>query len=133
MIVLMSETLSSSGSSSMASTCGSTLALMDAGVPIKDMVAGIGVGLMANDDFSEYKIITDLAYREDAFGFLDFKMAGTRTGVTAIQSDMKAQGIPMALLPKIFEQSHEGRLHVLDEMSKTIKEPKRSFAICSKE
>jgi len=128
MIVLMSETLSSSGSSSMASTCGSTLALMDAGVPIKDMVAGIGVGLMANDDFSEYKIITDLAYREDAFGFLDFKIAGTRTGVTAIQSDMKAQGIPMALLPKIFEQSHEGRLHVLDEMSKTIKEPKKGVS-----
>jgi len=124
-IVLMSETLSSSGSSSMASTCGSTLALMDAGVPIKDMVAGIGVGLMANDDFSEYKIITDLAYREDAFGFLDFKMTGTRTGVTAIQSDMKAQGIPMALLPKIFEKSKEGRLYVLDEMAKTIKKTKK--------
>ena len=128
MIVLMSETLSSSGSSSMASTCGSTLALMDAGVPIKDMVAGIGVGLMANDDFSEYKIITDLAYREDAFGFLDFKMTGTRTGVTAIQSDMKAHGIPMSLLPKIFDQSRKGRLHVLDEMAKTIKEPKKGVS-----
>lgn len=123
-IVLMSETLSSSGSTSMASTCGSTLALMDAGVPIKDMVAGIGVGLMATDDFSEYKILTDLAYREDAFGLLDFKMTGTRTGVTAIQSDMKAKGIPMSLLPKIFERSKEARNHVLDEMEKTIKEPK---------
>jgi len=128
MITLMSETLSSSGSSSMASTCGATLALMDAGVPIKDMVAGIGVGLMATDDFSEYKILTDLAYREDAFGLLDFKMTGTRTGVTAIQSDMKAHGIPMSLLPKIFEQSREGRLHVLDEMEKTLKEPKKGVS-----
>ncbi|MBD3366026.1 polyribonucleotide nucleotidyltransferase [candidate division WWE3 bacterium] len=127
-IVLMSETLSSSGSSSMAATCGSTMALMDAGVPIKDMVAGIGVGLMANDDFSEYRIITDLAYREDAFGLLDFKMTGTRTGVTAIQSDMKARGIPMSLLPKIFEQSKEARLHVLDQMEKTIKEPKEGVS-----
>ncbi len=123
-ILLVSETLSSSGSSSMASACGSTLALMDAGVPIKDMVGGVGVGLMATDDFSEYKIITDLAYREDAFGLLDFKMTGTRTGVTAIQSDMKAKGIPMELLPKIFEQSKEGRIHVLDEMQKVMSAPR---------
>jgi polyribonucleotide nucleotidyltransferase len=104
------------------------MALMEAGVPIEAMVGGIGVGLMATDDFSEYKIITDLAYREDAFGLLDFKMTGTRTGVTAIQSDMKAQGIPMSLLPKIFEQSKEGRIHVLDEMAKTIKEPKEGVS-----
>ncbi|HDQ88608.1 MAG TPA: polyribonucleotide nucleotidyltransferase [candidate division WWE3 bacterium] len=122
-ILLMSETLSSSGSSSMAATCGSTLSLMDAGVPITDMVAGVGIGLMATDDFSEYKVITDLAYREDAFGLLDFKMTGTRTGVTAIQCDMKAKGIPMDLLVKIFEQSKEGRLHVLDEMQKVISTP----------
>ncbi len=119
-ILLMSETLSSSGSSSMAATCGSTLALMDAGVPIKDMVAGVGIGLMATDDFSEYKVITDLAYREDAFGLLDFKMTGTKDGVTAIQCDMKAKGIPMDLLVKIFEQSKEGRMHVLEEMRKVI-------------
>lgn len=123
-ILLSSETLSSSGSSSMAATCGSTLALMDAGVPIKDMIAGIGIGLMATDDFSEYKIITDLAYREDAFGLLDFKMTGSRTGVTAIQCDMKSKGIPMELLPKIFEQSREGRIHVLDEMQKVILTPR---------
>jgi polyribonucleotide nucleotidyltransferase len=127
-VVLMSETLSSSGSSSMASACASSLALMSAGVPIKATVAGIGVGLLATDDFSEYKIITDLAYREDAFGLLDFKMTGTRTGVTAVQSDMKAKGIPMDLLPKIFEQSKEGRMHVLDEMEKTIKEPKEAVS-----
>jgi polyribonucleotide nucleotidyltransferase len=97
---------------------------MDAGVPLKAMVAGVGVGLITNDDFSKYKIMTDLAYMEDAFGFLDFKMTGTRTGVTAIQSDMKAFGIPMDLVPRIFEQSRAGRMHVLDEMEKVITAPR---------
>ena len=124
MIVLVSETLSSSGSSSMAATCGSTLALMDAGVPIKDMVAGVGVGLIVNDDLSKQLVMTDLAYMEDAFGFLDFKMTGTKTGVTAIQADMKMKGVPMSLLPKIIEQSKEGRLHVLAEMEKTLAQPR---------
>lgn len=123
-IILVSETLASSGSSSMASACASSMALMDAGVPIKDMVGGVGVGLIVNEDETEFLIMTDLAYMEDAFGFLDFKMTGTRTGVTAIQADMKSKGIPMSLLPKIFEQSKEGRMIVLDEMEKTIKTPK---------
>jgi polyribonucleotide nucleotidyltransferase len=127
-ILLVSETLSSSGSSSMASACGSSLALMDAGVPIKDMVAGVGVGLIVNDDFSKSTIMTDLAYLEDAYGFLDFKMTGTRTGVTAIQCDMKAKGIPMDLLPKILEQSKRGRLHVLDKMQEVISEPKKEVS-----
>ncbi len=123
-MVVVTEILSSSGSTSMASTCASTLSLMDAGVPIKAMVAGVGVGLITNDDFTKYKIMTDLAYMEDAFGFLDFKMAGTRTGVTAIQSDMKATGIPMDLVPRIFEQSKAGRMHVLDQMEKVITTPR---------
>jgi polyribonucleotide nucleotidyltransferase len=123
-MVVVTEILSSSGSTSMASTCASCLSLMDAGVPLKAMVAGVGVGLITNDDFSKYKIMTDLAYMEDAFGFLDFKMTGTRTGVTAIQSDMKAFGIPMDLVPQIFEQSRAGRMHVLDQMEKTITTPK---------
>lgn len=122
-IILTSETLSSSGSSSMAATCGSTLALMDAGVPIKDMVAGIGVGLIVNDDMTKQLVMTDLAYMEDAFGFMDFKMTGTKDGVTAIQCDMKLPGVPMSLLPKIIEQSKEGRLFVLEEMRKTISAP----------
>lgn len=124
MIILVSETLSSSGSSSMASTCSSTLALMDAGVPIKDIVGGVGVGLITNDDFTKHVILTDLAYMEDAFGFLDFKMTGTRTGVTAIQSDMKLPGIPMHLLPKIFEQSREARMQVIDKLEATIAKPR---------
>jgi len=128
MIVLMSETLSSSGSSSMAATCASSMALMDAGVPIKAMVGGVGVGLMVSEDMSKQLILTDLAYKEDAFGFLDFKMTGTRDGITAMQADMKLPGIPMSLLPKIIEQSHEGRMHVLDEMEKTIKAPNASVS-----
>lgn len=128
MIILVSETLSSSGSSSMASTCSSTLALMDAGVPIKDIVGGVGVGLITNDDFTKHVILTDLAYMEDAFGFLDFKMTGTRTGVTAIQSDMKLGGIPMHLLPKIFEQSREARLKVIDMLEKTIAKPREEVS-----
>jgi len=124
MIILVSETLSSSGSSSMASACASAMALMDAGVPIKEMVGGVGVGLIVNDDMSKVKIMTDLAYMEDAFGFLDFKMTGTRTGVTAMQADMKLPGIPMSLLPKIIEQSKEGRMQVLDEMEKVISAPR---------
>lgn len=124
MILLVSETLGSSGSSSMAATCGSSLALMDAGVPIKDVVAGVGVGLIATDDFSKSIIMTDLAYMEDEFGLLDFKMTGTKEGVTVIQCDMKAAGIPMNLLPKIFEQSKEGRLHVLKKMEEVISQPR---------
>ncbi len=127
-ILLMSEILSSSGSSSMAATCGSTLALMDAGVPIKDMVAGVGVGLIVNDDMSKRLVMTDLAYMEDAFGYLDFKMAGTESGVTAIQCDMKLPGLPMELLPKIVEQSREGRLQVLAEMKKVISKPKADIS-----
>ncbi len=123
-VLLVSETMSSSGSTSMAATCGSSLALMDAGVPVSDIVGGIGVGLMANEDFSNYLIMTDLAYMEDAFGLLDFKMTGTKTGVTAIQSDMKAEGIPFEFLPKIIEQSKEGRLHILEIMEKTISKPR---------
>lgn len=128
MIILVSETLSSSGSSSMASTCSSTLALMDAGVPIKDIVGGVGVGLITNDDFTKHVVLTDLAYMEDAFGFLDFKMAGTRAGVTAIQSDMKLPGIPMHILPKIFEQSREARLKVIDALERTIAKPREEVS-----
>ena len=128
-ILLVSETLSSSGSSSMASACGSSLALMDAGVPIKDMVAGIGIGIITNDDFSKYKILTDLAYMEDAFGYLDYKMTGTKEGVTAIQSDMKVKGIPIDILPEIIEQSRKARIEVLDSMSKVISKPRESVSV----
>jgi polyribonucleotide nucleotidyltransferase len=92
------------------------------------MVAGVGVGIITNDDFSNYKIMTDLAYLEDAYGFLDFKMAGTRNGVTAIQADMKAKGIPIEVLEDIITQSKEGRMKVLDEMEKTLKTSRDSVS-----
>lgn len=123
--MLMSEIISSNGSSSMASTCGSTLALMDAGVPIKDMVSGVAMGLIVEDDsFSRYQILTDLSGEEDANGYMDFKMTGTIRGVTAIQLDIKVKGIPMEVLPKIIEQSKQGRLFILKEMQKVIDKPR---------
>jgi polyribonucleotide nucleotidyltransferase len=101
---------------------------MDAGVPITDMVAGIGVGLIADENFEKQLIMTDLAYMEDAFGLLDFKMTGTRTGVTAIQCDMKVPGLPIELIPRIIEQSKEGRMHVLDLMEKLISKPRENVS-----
>lgn len=129
-IMLVSEVISSNGSSSMASTCGSTLSLMDAGVPIKDMVSGIAMGLIVEDEtFNKYQILTDLAGEEDAGGFMDFKMTGTEEGVTAIQCDIKLKGIPMEILPKIMEQSKEGRMFILKEMQKVISKPKEEVSI----
>ncbi len=128
-VVLVSEILSSNGSSSMAATCGSTLALMDAGVPIKAMVGGVAMGLMVSDyDFTKYKVITDLAGEEDFSGFLDFKMTGTREGVTAIQCDMKVPGMPMNVLNEVIAQSKTGRMVVLDSMEKTISKPKEAVS-----
>lgn len=125
MIMLVSEIISSNGSSSMAATCGSTLSLMDAGVPIKDMVGGIALGIVVSDDsFSNYKILTDIAGEEDGAGYMDFKMTGTTDGVTAIQVDIKAKGIPIEIVPEIIAQSREARLYVLEEMKKTINTPK---------
>jgi polyribonucleotide nucleotidyltransferase len=124
MILLVSEILSSNGSSSMASTCGSTLALMDAGVPIKDMVGGVAMGLIVEDEtFGKYSILTDLSGEEDKGGYLDFKMTGTKDGVTAIQCDMKVKGIPMKVIEEVIAQSREGRLFILEEMQKVINTP----------
>lgn len=127
-IMVNTEITSSSGSTSMAAACGSCLSLMDAGVPLKDMVAGIGVGLVVNDDFSKYKVITDIAYLEDAGGFMDFKMIGTKDGVTAIQCDIKLSGIPIELMSEIINQSKTARLEVLSHMKETIAEPRKELA-----
>lgn len=128
-ILLVSEIISSNGSSSMASTCGSTLALMDAGVPIKEMVGGIAMGLIVEDESCEnYKVLTDLCGEEDGGGFIDFKMTGTKNGVTAIQCDMKLPGIPMNVLEDIIRKSHDARVRVIEEMEKTISKPKDSVS-----
>lgn len=116
-IRVVSEVLSSAGSTSMAATCGSTLALMDAGVPIKEPVAGISIGLITdNKDRSKYVTITDIAYQEDAQGDMDFKITGTKNGVTAIQMDIKLNGISLKIAKEALEKAKVARLTILEKM-----------------
>lgn len=122
-IRVVSEILSQNGSSSMASTCGSSLALMDAGVPIKDIVGGVSMGLVANEDFSKSIILTDIQGFEDFAGFMDFKMTGTENAVTAIQMDIKLAGIPVVLFKDIINKSKEARLFVIGKIKEVIKKP----------
>ncbi len=119
---LVSEVLSSNGSTSMASVCGSTLSLMDAGVPIKAPVAGIAMGLVFED--GEYVTLTDILGAEDAFGDMDFKVAGTRDFVTALQLDTKIDGIPAEVLASALSQAKTARLEILEAMEKVISEPR---------
>jgi len=118
-IRLVSEVLSSNGSTSMASACGSTLSLMDAGVPIKAPVAGVAMGLIMGDG-DRYAILTDIAGLEDAMGDMDFKVAGTAEGITALQMDIKVKGITLEVLEKALAQAREARLFILDRMLETI-------------
>jgi len=118
-IRLVSEVLSSSGSTSMASTCASSLSLMDAGIPIKSAVAGIAMGLVTGDD-DRYVILTDIEGMEDNYGDMDFKVAGTNNGITGIQMDTKLKGISLEITEKTLDQAHEARLFILAEMNKTI-------------
>jgi len=122
-IRVVSEVLSSNGSSSMASVCGSTLALMDAGVPILKPVAGIAMGLMSNEK-GDYKILTDVQGTEDHYGDMDFKVAGTRDGITAMQMDVKINGIDAKILKEALYQTKKARLEILDNISKTIDKPR---------
>jgi polyribonucleotide nucleotidyltransferase len=121
-IRLVSEVLSSNGSTSMASVCGSTLALMDAGVPIKRPVAGIAMGLVMED--SRYQILSDIQGLEDFLGDMDFKVAGTREGITALQMDIKIKGISFDIMTQALAQAQEGRYHILDSMVQAIAEPR---------
>jgi polyribonucleotide nucleotidyltransferase len=118
-IRLVSEVLSSNGSTSMASVCASSLSLMDAGVPIKRAVAGISIGLVSDDE-GAFITLTDIEGLEDFNGDMDFKVAGTTEGVTAIQLDTKLKGLPMAIIEKTLSQAREARLTILDQMNKTI-------------
>lgn len=121
-IRVVTEILSSNGSTSMASTCGSTLSLMDAGVPILAPVAGIAMGLVVEDE-DNFKILTDIVGVEDGGGDMDFKVAGTKDGITAIQLDVKTTKLTSKILEKALEQSRKARLEILDVMNKTISEP----------
>jgi polyribonucleotide nucleotidyltransferase len=126
-IRVVSEVLGSNGSSSMASTCGSTLALMDAGVPLKKPVAGVAMGL-ATDEKGKWKVLTDLQDIEDGPGGMDFKITGTRDGVTAIQMDTKTLGLTWDIVEQTFKQSHVARLTILESMAKVIAEPRAELS-----
>ena len=119
---VVSEVTESNGSSSMASVCGTSMALMDAGVPIKAPVAGIAMGLIKEGD--NFVVLSDIMGDEDHLGDMDFKVAGTKDGVTALQMDIKIDGITREIMQKALDQAQEGRLHILGEMAKTIQEPR---------
>ncbi len=123
---LISEVLESNGSSSMASVCGSSLALMDAGVPIREHVAGVAMGLILKGD--KYAILTDIQGLEDALGEMDFKVAGTRKGITAIQMDIKVQGITIEIMREAMEQARKSRYAIIDTLAETIAEPRAELS-----
>lgn len=125
-IHVVSEVVSSNGSTSQASVCGSTLSLMDAGVPIKKPVSGIAMGLIKEGD--QFIILSDIQGLEDFTGDMDFKVAGTPDGITAMQMDIKISGIPVDVLEKALEQARVGRKHILDEMLKVLPEPRKQLS-----
>ena len=129
-IRVVSEVLSSNGSTSQGSICGSTLALMDAGVPIKKPVAGISTGLITDEnDPNHYVVITDIQGIEDFFGDMDFKVGGTRDGITAIQVDIKVDGLPYEVIAEAFDRTQKARIHILDDiMAPQIAEPRKEIS-----
>ncbi len=125
-IRVVSEILESNGSSSMASVCGTSLSMMDAGVPIKAPVAGVAMGLVLEG--SRFKVLTDILGDEDHLGDMDFKVAGSKDGVTALQMDIKVEGVTPEIMKVALEQAREGRLHILGEMNKVIQEPRSKMS-----
>jgi polyribonucleotide nucleotidyltransferase len=125
-IKLVSDITESNGSSSMASACGGMLAMMDAGVPIENPVAGISVGLVCEDE--RFELLTDIIGDEDHFGDMDFKVTGTTKGITAIQLDIKAEGLPHHIMEAALERAKQARLKILDTMLKTISEPRKQLS-----
>jgi polyribonucleotide nucleotidyltransferase len=125
-IRVVSEVMSSNGSTSQASVCGSTLCLLDAGVPMKDMVAGIAMGLIKDEE--DVVILSDIQGMEDFLGDMDFKVAGTEKGITAIQMDIKISGIDEDILKRALAQARDGRLHILGEMKKVIDKPRENLS-----
>jgi polyribonucleotide nucleotidyltransferase len=123
---IVSDITESNGSSSMATVCGGALALMDAGVPIKAPVAGVAMGLVMED--KKYAILTDIAGAEDHYGDMDFKVAGTRAGITALQMDIKVTGLNTQVLAEALEQARKGRMFILDKMNEVISEPREEIS-----
>lgn len=125
-IRIVSDTLESNGSSSMASVCGSSLALMDAGVPVKDAVAGIAMGLIKEGE--KHAVLSDILGDEDHLGDMDFKVTGTQAGVAALQMDIKISGVDRAIMKEALEQAREGRLHILGKMADAINTPRAELS-----
>ncbi|HEX5497876.1 MAG TPA: polyribonucleotide nucleotidyltransferase, partial [Thermomicrobiales bacterium] len=125
---VVSEVVSSNGSTSMASVCGSTLSLMDAGVPIAAPVAGVAMGLVTDPDSDRYTVLTDIQGMEDALGDMDFKVAGTADGVTAIQMDIKVKGITPEIMRVALEQAHAGRQFILGKMLEALAAPREALS-----
>ncbi len=126
-IRIVSNILESNGSSSMATVCGGTLSLMDAGVKIKKPVAGIAMGLITDTETNKYAVLSDILGDEDHFGDMDFKVTGTKDGITACQMDIKVDGLPYEVLAEALEQARQGRLHILGEMAKTLTESRADY------
>ncbi|MAE08972.1 MAG: polyribonucleotide nucleotidyltransferase [Bacteroidetes bacterium] len=126
-IRIVSDVLESNGSSSMASVCGGTLALMDAGIKISKPVAGIAMGLISDNKTGKYVVLSDILGDEDHLGDMDFKVTGTADGITACQMDIKVDGLSHSILEEALEQARQGRIHILGEMAKTIKEPREDY------
>ena len=126
-IRVVSDILESNGSSSMATVCGGTLALMDAGVKISKPVSGIAMGLITDNESGKYAILSDILGDEDHLGDMDFKIAGTKDGITACQMDIKVEGLSFDILQEALEQARKGRLNILTEMEKTISQPREDY------
>src|SRR5438270_8517910 len=127
-IRVVSDILESNGSSSMASVCGGSLAMMDAGVPLQNAVAGIAMGLVMDEKTGKYAVLSDIAGAEDHYGDMDFKVTGTATGVTALQMDIKVTGINAKVLREALEQARQGRMHILRKMDETLKGPRQNIS-----
>jgi polyribonucleotide nucleotidyltransferase len=125
---VVSDILESNGSSSMASVCGGSLAMMDAGVPLDAAVAGIAMGLVMDEKTGRHAILSDIAGAEDHYGDMDFKVAGTADGITALQMDIKVSGITTEVMSKALEQARRGRLHILDKMREAIAAPRQNIS-----
>ncbi len=125
---LVSEAISSNGSTSMASTCGSTLALMDAGVPIKEMIGGVAMGLVLDESTGKFKVMTDITGKEDHNGHMDFKVTGNENGITALQLDVKVKGLTQEILEQALQQAKPGRLHILSKMKEAIAQPRADLS-----
>jgi polyribonucleotide nucleotidyltransferase len=126
---VVSDILESNGSSSMASVCGGSLAMMDAGVPLKAPVAGVAMGLVMDERTGKYAVLTDIAGAEDHYGDMDFKVAGTADGITALQMDIKVSGITAEIMTKALDQARRGRMHILEKMKEALAAPRQNISM----